>query len=119
MNRRAFLQTALAGTALAPGLSRSSFAQKAPRCAAITIDASDWAIDDRLRTRRKQDPKANTTPYRDYYLKHILDRAEYYDGLSQDVLGRSVKHTVLLHHTLLNALYLGDLITEFQHKGWK
>jgi peptidoglycan/xylan/chitin deacetylase (PgdA/CDA1 family) len=85
----------------------------------VTIDASDWAIDDRLKTRLKQDPKADTKPYRDYYLKHMLDRAEYYDGLSRDVLGRSVKHTVLLHHTLLNALYLGDLIAAFRDKGWR
>jgi len=85
----------------------------------VTIDASDWAIDDRLRARLKQDSNANTKPYRDYYLKHIMDRAEYYDSLSQEILGRSVKHTVLLHHTLLNALYLGDLISEFKRKGWK
>ena len=85
----------------------------------VTIDASDWAIDDRMRAKLKTDPKTDTTPYRDYLLAHILNRAEYYDGLSMDVLGRSIPHTVLLHHTLLNALYLGDLITEFRRKGWK
>jgi peptidoglycan/xylan/chitin deacetylase (PgdA/CDA1 family) len=85
----------------------------------VTIDASDWYIDDRLKAKLKLDPKADTTPYRDYFLSHILNRAEYYDGLSMDVLGRSIPHTLLLHHTLLNALYLGDLITEFHRKGWK
>jgi peptidoglycan/xylan/chitin deacetylase (PgdA/CDA1 family) len=89
------------------------------RSGEVTIDASDWYIDDRMTARLKIDPKADTRPYLNYYLSHIMDRAEYYDKLSQDVLGRSIKHTVLLHHTLLNALYLGDLISEFKRRGWK
>lgn len=84
----------------------------------VTIDASDWAIDDRLKTKLKNDPTADTKPYRDYLLKHILDRANYYDTLSNEVLGRSVTHTILLHHTLLNALYLDDLIAEFKRQNW-
>lgn len=30
-----------------------------------------------------------------------------------------MRHTVLLHHNPLNALFLGDLITMFRKKGWK
>jgi len=30
-----------------------------------------------------------------------------------------VRHTILLHHNALNALYLDDLISMFQAKGWK
>jgi len=45
--------------------------------------------------------------------------AQFYDSLAQRVLGRSVRHTVLLHHNPLNALFLGDLITMFRKKGWK
>jgi peptidoglycan/xylan/chitin deacetylase (PgdA/CDA1 family) len=98
---------------------RALLASTGYRSGEVTIDGSDWCIDDRMTARLKIDPKADTKPYRDYYLAHIMDRAAYYDKLSQDVLGRSVKHTVLLHHTLLNALYLGDLISEFKRQGWK
>ena len=85
----------------------------------VTIDASDWYIDDRLNARLKQAPGADLKPYRDFYLEHIWERANYYDDLSQKVLGRSVKHTLLIHYSLLNELFLGDLLAMFERKGWQ
>ncbi len=85
----------------------------------VTIDTSDWYIDDRMEERLNVKPDADLTPYRDFYLSHIWDRANFYDGLSKKLLGRSVKHTLLLHHNLLNALFLGDLLRMFVNKGWQ
>jgi peptidoglycan/xylan/chitin deacetylase (PgdA/CDA1 family) len=85
----------------------------------VTIDASDWYIDDRLRRRLKNQPQADATPYREFYLNHLWDRATYYDGLARQVLRRSVKHTLLLHHNVLNGLFLGDVLAMFTRKGWK
>ncbi|MBX3710156.1 MAG: polysaccharide deacetylase family protein [Gammaproteobacteria bacterium] len=85
----------------------------------VTIDASDWYISDRLEKRLSQNPNADMTPYRDYYLQHIWNRAQYYDGLAQEILGRSPDHTLLVHHNLLNAIFLGDVIQMFKDKGWK
>lgn len=85
----------------------------------VTIDASDWAIEDRLSARLTKDPSADVKPYRDFYLDHMWERAVYYDQLSQQALGRSVKHTILMHLNLLNALFLGDLLDMFKSKGWK
>ncbi len=62
---------------------------------------------------------ADRSVYRDAYLKHLYDRALYYDGLSQRVLGRSVSHVMLMHHNLINALFLPDVIRLFQDKGWQ
>ncbi|HYN23948.1 MAG TPA: polysaccharide deacetylase family protein [Pyrinomonadaceae bacterium] len=85
----------------------------------VTIDASDWAIEDRLSSRLAKDPAADVKPYRDFYLSHMWERAQYYDDLARKVLGRSVKHTILMHYNLLNALFLGDLLDMFKSKGWK
>jgi len=85
----------------------------------VTIDASDWYVDDRLRKRLKEDGRADVKPYRDYYLQHILERARYYDGLARNVLGRSVRHTLLIHHNVLNGLFLGDLLDAFVREGWR
>lgn len=85
----------------------------------VTIDASDWYIDDRLRERLKSNPKTDLKPYRDYYLKHMWDRSMFYSDLAQKVYGRKVKHTLLIHHNLLNALFLNDLIQMYRDKGWK
>lgn len=84
----------------------------------VTIDASDWYVDRRLRERLDADPGADVSVYRDFYLEHMLARAAYYDGLARDVLGRSIPHTLLMHHNLLNGLFLGDLLDRFAFEGW-
>ena len=85
----------------------------------VTVDASEWAIDARLRKRLKENPEADLSAYRDFYLEHIWNRATYYDELSKKVVGRSVNHTLLIHHNLLAALFLRDLLKMFESKGWE
>jgi peptidoglycan-N-acetylglucosamine deacetylase len=85
----------------------------------VTVDASDWYIDQRLRARLAQSPKADVSAYKDYYLNHLWDRASFYDDLSRKALGRSVKHTLLIHHSILNELFLGDVLGMLQSKGWR
>ena len=98
---------------------RSFLEQHGYRTGHVTIDNSDWAVDMRLTARLKKDPSADVKPYRDFYLDHVWERAEYYDSLAKRVLGRPVKHTVLVHFNLLNGLFLGDLIEMFKSKGWQ
>jgi peptidoglycan/xylan/chitin deacetylase (PgdA/CDA1 family) len=98
---------------------RSFLAQHGYRVGHVTIDNSDWIIDQRLTARLKKDPSADVKPYRDFYLEHMWSRAEYYDSLAQRVLNRPVKHTVLMHFNLLNGLFLNDLIAMFKARGWQ
>lgn len=84
----------------------------------VSIDASDWYYDQRIQARLAKDPGADLEPYRKAYLEHLWDRAAYYDGLARKVLDRSVKHVLLLHHNLANALFLPDVIRMFRAKGW-
>ena len=85
----------------------------------VTIDASDWYYDLRLREKLKQDPRFDVQRYRDPYLAHLWERATYYDNLSRSALGRSVPHTLLIHYNLLNALFLKDVLAMFRERGWK
>ena len=85
----------------------------------VSIDASDWYISGRLVEKLKQGEKVDFEAYKTFYLNHIWDRAQYYNKLSKEVLGREIKHTVLIHHNPLNAFFLGDLIDMFKAKGWK
>jgi peptidoglycan/xylan/chitin deacetylase (PgdA/CDA1 family) len=98
---------------------RSFLAEHGYRTGHVTIDNSDWAIDQRLTTRLKKDAAADVKPYRDFYLEHLWSRAEYYDSLARRVLNRPVKHTILVHFNLLNGLFLGDVIDMFKSKGWQ
>ena len=85
----------------------------------VTIDTSDWYIDQRLRERYQKDPKVDLSAYKNYYVEHLLDRASHYEKLAQAVLKKPVPHTILLHHNTLNGLFLTDVIAAFQAKGWK
>ena len=98
---------------------RSFLRQHGYRIGHVTIDNSDWIVDQRLTARLQKDPNADVKPYREFYLEHMWDRAQYYDSLAKRVLGRPVKHTILMHFNLLNGLFLGDLIEMFKSKGWQ
>ena len=98
---------------------RAFLKQRGYRMGYVTIDASDWYIDERLRTRLAANPQADLSGYKDFYLNHLWDRAVYYDNLSRKALGRSVKHTLLIHHNVLNELFLPDVLDMFKKKGWR
>ena len=98
---------------------REFLKRRAYRIGHVTIDNSDWIVDQRLTARLQKDPKADAKPYREFYLEHMWDRAQYYDSLAKKVLDRPVKHTILMHFNLLNGLFLGDLVEMFRSKGWQ
>ena len=98
---------------------REFLAQHDYRNGHVTIDASDWYIEQRMTARLQSNPAAKVKPYRDYYLDHMWSRAQYYNTLAQRMVGYQPKHTVLVHFNLLNALFLDDLIAMFKSKGWQ
>ncbi|WP_161991977.1 polysaccharide deacetylase family protein [Flagellimonas algicola] len=100
---------------------RNILAQNGYRNGYVTIDASDWYVNSRLIKKIKANGVSNTQldEFRDFYVQHILERAEYYEKLSFEMNGRHIKHTLLLHHNLTSALFLGDLIEAFKAKGWR
>ena len=86
----------------------------------VTIDASDWYVNQRLIKRIGEVGFENTEieKYRDFYIQHILERAHFYEKLSFDINKKHINHTLLLHHNLTSALFLGDLIENFKEQGW-
>jgi hypothetical protein len=85
----------------------------------VTIDASDWAYDQRLIARLEVNPAVDLAPFRAAYVAHMLERARYYDDLATRITGYSIPHTLLLHHNLLNALFLGDLIDALEKETFR
>ena len=79
---------------------------------AVTIDTSDWYYNQRLL--KHFDVKR----FRDPYLAHLSDRASFYDNLARRVLGRAIRHTILLHYNVINSLFLEDVLQMFQRRGW-
>lgn len=85
----------------------------------VTIDTADWLIDRRLRERLRKDKQADTRPYRDLYLRHMLSFCDYHRRLAVAVLGADVPHTLLTHFNILNALYLDDALAALAKAGWQ
>jgi hypothetical protein len=52
------------------------------------------------------------------YVKHLLERAAYYDELARQVIGRSPSHVMRLHTNALNAAALPEVIEALRNKGW-
>jgi peptidoglycan-N-acetylglucosamine deacetylase len=85
----------------------------------VTIDTSDWYVDNRLKARLKFNTKIDLAPYRRFYLDHLWERATYYDGLAQSIFGYSIDHTILLHHRLTTGLFLDETLRMFRKRGWR
>ncbi|MCR9153558.1 MAG: polysaccharide deacetylase family protein [Bacteroidetes bacterium] len=85
----------------------------------VTIDASDWYINSRLIKALKGDKEVNLEAYKEFYIKHLFERALFYDSLATELNGRKIKHTILLHHNLVAALFLDELIQHFRENGWQ
>ena len=64
-------------------------------------------------------PKADPSSYGEFFKQHIWERAQFYDSLARRALNHNVRHTVVLHHNALNALFLDQLIQMFIEKRWK
>ena len=88
------------------------------RNAYVSLDTSDWRLNDKLVEVLENDPKANVEPIRQAYLSHIRQRALAYRALAQRLQGRDIPQVLLLHHNLINAMWLDDVIRQFKEMGW-
>jgi peptidoglycan-N-acetylglucosamine deacetylase len=93
--------------------------QRGYRVGHVTVDGSDWYVDQRMMDKLRQSPGMAKEPYRDYLIAHLLDRAAFYRQLAIDVLGYEIPHTLLVHYRTLNALFLSDVMTAFERQGWE
>ena len=84
----------------------------------VSIDASDWFIDGVMNETLKVNPSADLEGFKRFYIYHILERSNYYDSLATELTGRKIKHVLLLHYNLLNALFLKDLIKELKKENF-
>lgn len=85
----------------------------------VTIDASDWYVNGRLVERLKENPNADISGFKEFYVSHLYDRALFYDSLATALTNRKISHVILLHHNLAAALFLDDLIEYFETNGWE
>lgn len=84
----------------------------------VSLDTSDWRLDEKLNEVLRANPQADLAPIRQAYLSHLRQRADAYRDLSRQMVGRDIPQVLLLHHNLINALWLKDAIQQFKDMGW-
>lgn len=84
----------------------------------VSLDTSDWRLDVKLNEVLRANPKADLEPIRQVYLAHVKQRALAYRDLSRRLEGRDIPQVLLLHHNLISALWLKDVIAQFIDMGW-
>lgn len=84
----------------------------------VSIDTSDYLFDQKLRLALQRNPRLDLTPWRELYLASLWSNVQSYEQLARQLYEREVKHVLLLHHNLANALFLGDVIAMFRTHGW-
>ncbi|MGI4846095.1 MAG: polysaccharide deacetylase family protein [Janthinobacterium lividum] len=88
------------------------------RNARVTLDTADWRLNGELLEALAKDPRTDLEPFRQAYLAQVRERAQTYRELAWRLQGRDIPHVALLHHNLINALWLDDVITLFEDMGW-
>ena len=85
----------------------------------VTVDASDWWLEQAAIDARKAGQEIDMAALRDLYIESHVEAADFYDRLARRVLGRSPAHVMLLHETDLAALWIDDLVVALRANGWE
>lgn len=97
---------------------RDWMARNGYRSAPVSIDASDWYYNIVHANHLKAGDAGKAERVKQHYIRHLLDRARYYDDLARKVLGRSPAHVMLLHTNQINAVALPEVIAALTAHGW-
>lgn len=97
---------------------REFLKQQAYRNAYVSLDTSDWRLNEKLIEILNRNNDADIAPLKHAYLSHVKQRALAYRALSQQLQGRDIAQVMLMHHNLINALWLDDVIAMFKEMGW-
>jgi peptidoglycan/xylan/chitin deacetylase (PgdA/CDA1 family) len=97
---------------------RNFLKQQSYRNAYVSLDTSDWRLNEKLIETLNKNKNADITPIKQAYLAHVKQRALAYRALAQQLQGRDIAQVMLMHHNLINALCLDDVISMFKTMGW-
>ncbi len=97
---------------------RAFLESKGWRNAYVSLDTSDWRLDQKLVEVLTKNPTADLGPIREAYVAHVKQRAAAYRELSRRLLDRDIPQVLLMHHNLLNALFLPDVLRMLKAEGW-
>lgn len=88
------------------------------RVAHVSIDTDDFAYNLQFEKINKLGDSIKFVQLGDEYLDHIMERVEEAEKIAADLLGRPVRHILLLHANRINSAFLADLLSEISAQGY-
>lgn len=85
----------------------------------VTIFNEDWKFDEQFEKAMKSGNSDGTFKITDNYIRYVKERTRHYQAIAKNKLGRDVKHIILFHMNLINAVCFKDIFTYFKERGWK
>lgn len=98
---------------------RAGLAERGLRNGYVTVDASDWHLEQLAIDAVRAGKSIDRAALRDLYVESHVEAAEFYDQLARRAIGRSPAHVLLLHETDLAALWIADLVDALRARGWQ
>ena len=84
----------------------------------VTVDASDWHMEEMAIAAGKAGKVMDWNALRDLFVESYVQSAEFSDDLARRTLGRAPVQMILLHETDLAAMFVDDLAAELKRQGW-
>jgi peptidoglycan/xylan/chitin deacetylase (PgdA/CDA1 family) len=84
----------------------------------VSIDTDDFAYNLQFEKINQLGDSIKYVQLGDEYLDHVVERIKEAEKIAADLLGRPVKHILLLHANRLNSAFLADLLSEISAQGY-
>lgn len=84
----------------------------------VTVDASDWYMEDLALAAVKRGKIMDWNALRDLFVESYVQSANFSDDLARRTLGRAPIQMILLHETDLAAMFVDDLAIALKEDGW-
>ena len=98
---------------------RSALEQRELLSGYVTIDTYDWHLDRRWSEAVREGQQVDMMALSKLYTDMVVDAANHYDRLGQQVLNRRPAHVLLLHENDLAASFTVDLVKALEKDGWQ
>jgi peptidoglycan/xylan/chitin deacetylase (PgdA/CDA1 family) len=85
----------------------------------VSIDTDDFAYNLKFEKLYEAADSIEFVRLGNEYIEHVLERLEAAEKLADEILGRPVRHVLLLHANRLNSNFLVDLLTELEIRQYR
>ncbi len=86
--------------------------------APVTIDNEEYIFAQAYAKAFKKGNQALADSVGQAYLSYMDEQLSYFEKASDDLLGRNMKHTLLIHANYLNATHLDQLLSIYEDRGY-